>query len=81
METKELKISTQTLMLIGCLKAQANLWGQVYDALVFIYGERQAGEIMEEQYNSAHDGLRKVISNFLTDSITDKMLGVNFVEI
>lgn len=81
METKTLKVSAQTQGLIECLCSLSNLWGQVDKVLAGIYGERQAQEIMDKDYNDAQDKLRQVISSFLLDSIDDNIADINFTEI
>lgn len=81
METKELKVSTETQGFLECMHSLDKQWIRVNNALTDIYGGSQASSIMDRGYNEAHEKLRGVISTYLLDSINDKMTNMDFEEI
>jgi hypothetical protein len=77
----DLKISEQTLALIGCKIMLMELGSQMLNAIEAIYGINQADKIMSEKYYPKSSDLQEIIDKEIMDSIDDNLCCKNYKEI
>jgi hypothetical protein len=65
-------ISEQTGKFLACILSLSDLFSKVYEAVMFMYGER-ADEIINNGYYQKSNELELVLYDFLRYSINDKL--------
>jgi hypothetical protein len=78
---RDLKISEQTLALIGCKVLLLELGSQMINALEAIYGIDQTDRIMSETWYPKSSDLQEIIDKEIMESIDDNLCCKNYKEI
>jgi hypothetical protein len=78
---RDLKISEQTLALIGCKVLLLELGSQMLNALEAIYGINQADTFMREHFYNKSQELQDMIDTEIMQSIDDNLCCKNYKEI
>lgn len=73
--TNEVRVSEETLALINCHRSLQGLYTQTVEALALQYGGNmtEAEAVIEGEFGNCYRELKKVLENYLTDSITQNI--------
>jgi hypothetical protein len=74
-------ISEQTKRFLACIKMLTDLYGCVYDAIKFMYGEDGTDRLIDESYTRKSNELESVLYDFLRESISDNLSFVTITKV
>ena len=74
-------ISKQTANFLACVIALHDLYGNVSDALIKMYGDEQADVILSKKFDAKFNKVESVLYGFVNQSVKDNIFFENLNEI
>ena len=81
MEESDYFISKQTWTFLALILSWYNFYGKVSDALIGMYGEEQAEEIIKNGFEEKSKEMEAILYGFVNASIRENITIINFNKI
>jgi len=75
------RISKNTANCLACIMVVNDLYDKVFEALMDVYGENTADEIIHEGFQEKYAEIESVLYGFVNDSIRENINSINLTEI